>query len=214
MSNILSDKEMDEYIASLIKGERNRCGDVVNSLLDSGVSIRDIYVGLFTKSLYEVGNLWQANKISVAQEHLATSITESLFSLVYTKLFLERKTAYTKKAVVSCVANEFHQVGGKIVADILETKGVNALFLGANTPVEDLFNMVLTEKPDILALSVAISSNIDGLMQVINKIRSNGFGELEVIAGGQAFNDGVDTNRFAGITILPTIAKLESYIDK
>ncbi len=214
MGNILSDIEMEKYISSLIIGDRGVCGDIVMSLLDRNVPVRDIYIDLFTKSLYAVGDLWQANKISVAQEHLATSITESLFSFVYPTLFSRHKSSYTKKAVVACVVNEYHQIGGKIVADILETNGVNTLFLGANTPVKDLFDMVIIEKPDILALSVAINSNLDGLLKVIDRMRSNGFSQLDVIAGGQAFTDNIDSGRFNGISILPTIDALETYIAK
>jgi len=213
MGNILSDIEMKRYISCLIKGNREFCEDIVMSLLDRDVPIRDIYVGLFTKSLYTVGDLWQSDKISVAQEHLATSITESLFSIVYPRLFSQMRPAYTKKAIVSCVTNEYHQVGCKIVADIMETNGVNSLFLGANTPVKDLFDMVLAEKPDILAVSVSIRSNLDGLLAIIERIKANGFGRLEVIAGGQAFND-IDTSKFGSVKILPSIERLEHYLGK
>ena len=35
----------------------------------NGISVKDIYLHVFQSSLYEIGRLWQENKITVAQEH-------------------------------------------------------------------------------------------------------------------------------------------------
>ncbi len=97
------------------------------------MELKSLYMDLFQRSLYAVGELWELNKISVAREHLATAITESLLNLVYPRLFENTPTG--KKVVVSCAANELHQIGGKIVADFFELNGWESHFLGANTPV-------------------------------------------------------------------------------
>ncbi len=61
--------------------------------------------------MYEVGRLWEFNRISLAKEHLVTAITEGLLNLAYPRLF--EKTSVDsqneKKVVISCAANEFNQ---------------------------------------------------------------------------------------------------------
>ena len=42
-----------------------------------GLSVADVYGRLLQPAPYRVGELWQANQISVAREHLATAITAS-----------------------------------------------------------------------------------------------------------------------------------------
>ena len=69
-------------------------------------------------------------------EHLATAISESLLNLTYPRLFAQPRNG--KSAVVTCVSNEYHQIGGKMVADIFELNGWRGHFLGANMPEADL----------------------------------------------------------------------------
>ena len=87
---LLSDKQMEEYINALVHGNRDHCAALINDLIADDNCIEKIYSDVFTESLYRIGDMWERNEISVAREHLATSITESLFSIVYPKLFNSR----------------------------------------------------------------------------------------------------------------------------
>jgi MerR family transcriptional regulator, light-induced transcriptional regulator len=210
MAATVSEDCLQSYTDSLLKGDRDYCADVVKQLLDDDVPIKCIYTELFTKSLYKVGELWEKNEISVAREHLATSLTESLFGLVYPVLFSRRTSPCGQKAIVSCVANEYHQLGGKIVADLLELKGVNCIFLGANTPVRDTLEMVNAEKPDILALSVAMKSNYVNFEKIVEEVKKQGL-QMNIVAGGRAFG-GVSPDSLPDGVKLMTIDALEDYI--
>ena len=189
----------NDYFHSLLAGERSKCLEVVQSLLDHEVEIKTLYLELFQKSLYEVGELWERNQISVATEHLTTSITESAMGLMQPLLFARERVG--KKAVVSCIANEFHQVGGKMVADIFEMHGWDGYFLGANTPLADLLKMLNETKPDILCFSLSIYSNLPNLITSIETIKIE-FPGLQVLVGGQAF-------RWGGSEVLKDLAKVE-----
>ncbi|MBV5326804.1 MAG: cobalamin-dependent protein, partial [Chlorobium sp.] len=113
---------------------------------------------LFQKSMYRVGELWEINEISVAREHLATTITESMLSITYPHLFTGLQSA--KKAIISCTANEYHQLGGKMVADIFELHGWDTHFLGVNTPINELLACIDEIKPDLIGLSLAVYFNV------------------------------------------------------
>ena len=189
----------NDYLRSLLAGERAKCLATVQSLLDKEVEIKTIYLDLFQKSLYEVGELWERNRISVATEHLATSVTESAMGLMQPLLFARERV--NRKAVISCVANEFHQVGGKMVADIFEMHGWDGYFLGANTPLADLLKMLNDKKPDILCFSLSIYSNLQNLLLSIDVIKKE-HPKLEIIVGGQAF-------RWGGGEILKDIERVK-----
>jgi methanogenic corrinoid protein MtbC1 len=196
----------EPYLASLLEGNRQACQKIVSQLLASGIEIRQLYVGLFQHALYQVGELWEQNQISVAKEHLATATTESLLPLVYPVIF--RTPRCGRRAVVSCVANEYHQLGGKMVADILELHGWDSYFLGANTPVDALLTMIEEKHPELLCLSLSVYFNLPSLLNAIHHVRDT-FPDLRVLVGGQAFRwDGIA--QVEGLNTVQIISSLDA----
>ncbi|SDB43078.1 Methanogenic corrinoid protein MtbC1 [Desulfonatronum thiosulfatophilum] len=201
----------DNYLQGLLAGNRQHCSGMVEDLLERNIPVQDLYLDLFQRSMYDVGNLWEENKISVAVEHLATSVTESLLSLVYPIIFSAEHNG--KKAIISCVANEYHQIGGKMVADILELHGWDGYFLGANTPVDALLKMIADKQPDLVGLSLSISHNMSSLHAIVDRIRTD-FPDLPVIVGGQAFRwQGMDIERqHDRVELVSSLTHLQDYI--
>jgi methanogenic corrinoid protein MtbC1 len=149
--------------------------------------------------------------VSVATEHLATAITESLLNLVYPRLFSQPRLG--KTAVVTCTANEYHQLGGKMVADIFELNGWRGYFLGANTPPRDLLDLIRDKQPDAVALSLTVYFNLETLLQTAAAIRAE-FPAVPILVGGQAFRFGgrERAEQIAGVRCLASLAELESWM--
>lgn len=208
---MITDEIYSDYFQALLAGEKGKCIETVNGLLEKGITLYDLYIHLFERSMYRVGELWEQNRISVAVEHLATAITESLLTLVYPLIFSAEHVG--RKAVVACVAGEYHQLGGKMAADIFELNGWDGYFLGANTPPEELLKLIQEKKPDILGLSLSIYFNMEYLLRVLEMVRGS-FRDLPVLVGGQAFlwggRDRVE--KYPGVTLIPTLKELESFI--
>ncbi len=198
----------DRYLTALLAGNRQAGTTTVQKLLDNHIQIKSLYTDLFQKSLYQVGELWESNKITVAREHMATAITEGLLNLVYPELF--RGERCQKKIVVSCAANEFHQIGGKMIADLFETHGWDAFFLGANTPVDEMLAFIDEEKPDLAALSLSIYYNMPSLKSAVSAIEAH-FPDLNILVGGQAFRwGGADIiHNFKNTHLLKSLDDLE-----
>lgn len=205
---MITNELYNTYLQALLRGDRPECTRIVRDLLGGDVAIYDLYLDLFQASLYEVGRLWETNRVSVAVEHMATSITESLLSLVYPSIFSVPHSG--KKAVVSCLVNEYHQIGGKMVADIFELNGWDGYFLGANTPVRDLLGMLREKKPQILALSLSVYFNMDFMHHVLQEVEREIPGQ-RIIVGGQAFRWGGTgiRDKYANVRYIPSIKELE-----
>jgi len=196
-----------QYFNALLSGDRITCAEKVERLLDKNIPIYTLYTDLFQRSMYEVGSLWEENKISVAVEHLTTSITESLLALVYPKLF---SAAHKNRSiVVSCSANEYHQIGAKMVADVFELNGWHGYFLGANTPINDLITYIDHKKPDIVGLSLSIYFNLPLLSKIIDNININ-FPHQDILVGGQAFRWGgkEELNEKKNVLYLESLEKI------
>jgi MerR family transcriptional regulator, light-induced transcriptional regulator len=206
-------EQYPDYLEALLRGDRKRCREIVEDLLESGLDVKSLYVDLFQRALYKVGELWEQNEISVDVEHYATAITDSLFPLVYPKIFMAEHNG--RKAVVSCTVNEYHQIGGKMVADILEMNGWDTRFLGANSSAEDLDAEIVRQYPDMLVLSLSIAQNLDLLVEAAAGLRED-YPDLPILAGGQAFRF-LEENVFdhvPDVTLVRSLGELEVFIER
>lgn len=197
------------YLSSLLTGDHAACRALVRQALDAGVDMRELYTGLFQRSLYEVGELWEKNRITVATEHLATAITERVMVEVYPQLFSQQYRG--RSAIIACPADEYHQIGAQMVADVFELNGWNGYFLGASTPGNDLLRMIDEKKPDVLALSMSLSFHLPRLLEVIQTVEQR-YPGLPVWVGGQAFRWGGQEAlaAFGQVSFLPDLHTLES----
>jgi MerR family transcriptional regulator, light-induced transcriptional regulator len=176
-----------EFLDSLIFGDRAMCLDYAQKYLKHNSSIIELYEDVFKKSLYEVGELWELNKISVASEHLSSAIIESMLNEYYAEITSVNKI--NKTVVIACVEDEYHQIGAKMINDVFELNGWNSFFLGANTPSNELISFLKNIKPELLAISVSLYFHIPKLEIMIQQIRKE-LPELVVLVGGQAFSNG------------------------
>ena len=213
MVAVISREIYRDYLSSLLAGERRRCSEIVSQLIMQGLPIRRLHVDLFQASLYDVGELWATNQISVATEHLATAVTEGLLNQL--SLDIASRDRVGKVVLVAGIQPELHQVGGKIVADTFEMFGWDSLYIGSNTPPDELARMVRETRPHLVALSLTIYFNLFGLRAAIEELRRES-PTLPVIVGGRGFQAGGTEviDQYPGINYIPSLDKLDSYIQQ
>ena len=151
----------------------------------AGATTIDFFDHPLRGAMYEVGDRWEHGEITVAREHLATASVARILSALES---FDPAVARKGKVVVAAVANELHQVGAWLVADALEAAGWKTSFLGANTPYEELLELVRRERPDILALSVALFLNLPHAEKAIRLVKDLPEEDRPlVMVGGLAF---------------------------
>lgn len=205
----------EEFYKALIVGNRQKCTEITQLLINSDACIVEIYESVFRDSLYRVGEMWELGKISVATEHLASALVENLLNEFYYKILSNKK--HEKNVIVASVENEQHQIGCKMVADVFEMNGWTAHFNGANTPTKKIIDFVKALNPDMLALSMSLYFHLPALEQMIRAVRAES-PKLPIIVGGQGLTRGGDEvlARYAGvrhIKNLQEIAVMTSLID-
>ncbi len=205
------DLDNSDFLNSLLTGNRRMCSGIIQEHLNNQVPVQYLYENIIKKSLYKVGELWESNKISVATEHLASAIVEAILNELYYTVGAGKKNK--NSVIVSCVENEFHQIGIKMVSDIFELNGWNSYFLGANTPTDELINFTKIIKPDILAISLTLNFNLPILLSMIQKIRKE-LADLPILVGGQAFSrSGQDEiAKYPNVNYLPDLASIDLFI--
>lgn len=199
------------YLDALLEGYRVKCSAIAKDFLQHHPSIKDLYEEVLKVSLYQVGELWEANKISVATEHMATAITEGVLNELFMEFTPTKKM--NKKVVVACVENEQHQVGIKMVADIFEMQGWDSYFLGSGIPLPELTRYIKEVSPDIIAISLSIYFNYANFSRMIKKINEE-FPDMIIIVGGQAFANKKNnlSDKLENLLYIPDLNFLENYI--
>ena len=204
---------LNAYLDDLVAGRRSACVAHVDTLLAQGVVPRDLYVELFQASLYEIGRRWEIGEVSVATEHVATSITEELLGRVFPHVARHQRLGH--RAVVSCAADDFHQVGGRIVADTLEGMGWDVDFVGAGASVQELVTCVLHAPADLVAISVSVDCHLARMEDTVRAVRAAD-PRVPIAVGGRALTrDGpqrIAALGLPGVHHVPTLEALEALV--
>lgn len=175
----------ERYLAAQLRGDRREALRLlVDDALLQGMALQDIHLKIIQPAQYEIGRLWQENRISVAQEHLATAISQLALSHLYRHL--PRDPSNGKVIMLSCVEGELHEIGARMASDFLEMAGFDVRFLGASVPTEHLVRMVREQRPDLLALSVTMTYHLPALRTAISAVHAAA-PRLPIAVGGLAF---------------------------
>jgi methanogenic corrinoid protein MtbC1 len=172
------------YLTAQLRGDRREALSLVLTALRDGEEAHAIQQHVIAEAQREVGRLWQENAISVAEEHMATAISQAALAHLYDHA--HRASDNGRRVWIACVEGEFHDFPARLVADSLDLAGFEVKYLGANTPTDSLLQLIARERarPDLLALSVTMSFNLPALRDAVAAVRER-FPELPIAVGGR-----------------------------
>lgn len=178
--------EANRYLDYLLDGQREKARASIDELVQKGIPIKDIYQHIFQPTQYEVGRLWQCNKITVAHEHYCTAATQLIMAGLYSHIFSTKRKG---KTMVACsISGELHELGIRMVTDFFEMEGWDTYYLGANMPERQLQEAVAEHKANLLAISVTLPTHLSKAAALIKRIKSNpALSELKILVGGYPF---------------------------
>lgn len=176
----------DEYLQLLLAGDDDGCLAAGKARAGDLEGLHSLYVEVIEPAQYQVGELWEDGSISVASEHLATAISSFVASTCYAPL--ARATAGGPKALVACTPEELHELGPRLLADLLECDGWDVDFYGTSMPVRDLIGAIRESRPRFVGLSAALVMHLGSVKRSITAIRAAlGDETPPIIVGGNAF---------------------------
>lgn len=174
------------FLAAQLAGDRRAAIRVlIEEGFEQGVPVSRLHLDVVQAAQHRIGALWEANEVTIAQEHLATAIAHLALSCLYPRV--SRGPRVGRRVLVSCVEGERHEMGPRILCDLLDVSGFDVIYLGADVPTDALVDMVLRDRPDLLALSVSLSFHVPALRRAIERVRAAVGAELPIAVGGHAF---------------------------
>lgn len=175
-----------EYLEAVLAGDRGRAESTVIAMLGKGASVPDIYEGILAPAQTRLGWMWRRGEITVADEHFGSATTQAIMGQL--RLHFQRAKPNGRTIVATSTPGDLHEIGLRMVADLFEADGWSVFFLGANTPIADVVELLERRASDLLALSINTALTIRSAGELIDAVRGNPVtATTKVLVGGPPF---------------------------
>jgi methanogenic corrinoid protein MtbC1 len=181
------DDNLARYLFAVETGRRQEAIDVALELLQQGVEAQSVVIDLLVCAQGEVGRGWQEGRWSVAMEHRASAITESVLqAVVHDAMSAPGATRQGSRGrgVVACSEGEWHALPGQMFAEILRLRGVDVSFIGPSVPADDLAGFLDNDPTTAVAVTCSMPLSLVGAWRSISALRAEG---KTIVCGGRGF---------------------------
>ena len=201
------DKIANEFLGMLLIGDSNKAKRIIKNNHDKGLDLLNMIIKVFIPTLIRIGDLWERNEISVAQEHYSSALIEKLLDYLSELEPVNEQRVF--KALFMVPGGEEHTLSLKMAAEFFRRKGWSIIFIGRSIPLESLVRIVKDRKPDLLVLSVLTKAGSNSCGYLVQALKS----ELDskkpyILVGGR----GIDS-KIEAIDLIGADFYIESLLD-
>lgn len=169
-------------VTALIAADLRAAGQLVDQLHAEGAEVETLYANLLAPSLRTIGEMWAAGEVSIAEEHIASSLVEQLMALLYPDVFVARRSS-RERVLMASAPGERHVIGLRMVADIFEGHGYDVIYLGADTPASECVEALRSYEPEIVVLAAYTAETASELRTEVESLLEVA-PEGPILAGG------------------------------
>ena len=168
-------------LAALLDADRvavEAAVDTAVAELRDGVAVLD---GVIAPVMREIGRLWEAGAISIADEHLATAIAHGTLTRIYPALVVAPPRS-RGVVLLAGADGEEHVLGLRMVADVLAGSGFDVRNVGGALPADALTSAIVRHRPVLVGLADTMGDGAS-LRRSIEAVRTLD-GRLPILLGG------------------------------
>lgn len=169
------------YLEAALSGDRRRAIDAVLAAVDDGLAVPAALETLLDAQ-QRVGDLWHAEQIGVAQEHVVTETTRTVMALLSTRA--QPREPNGKAVMVALAPGNSHSIGARVVATHFELAGWRTMYLADPLPAGELLLGLEAFSPHLLALSMSLSTQLGNTIDLVTQVRDL-YPEVKVLVGGR-----------------------------
>jgi MerR family transcriptional regulator, light-induced transcriptional regulator len=137
----------------------------------------------FTVPLIErIGTGWESGELTISHEHFATECLSSFLTGKWRQLN-SRKEGWP--VLLATLPGETHNLGLLMSAVVASLSGAKVIYLGLDTPVEDMITTANKYNPKLLCLSISCCQKPMETEDSLFKIRNGLDNNIKIIAGGK-----------------------------
>ena len=182
------DLPLDERLANyILEGSKDGLIDDLNRKLAEPAAPLDIINGPLMAGMAEVGRLFNANELIVAE--VLQSAEAMKAAVGHLEKFMEKAdVAKRAKVVLATVKGDVHDIGKNLVEIILKNNGYEVINLGIKVPPEELIRAHREHKPDAIGLSGLLVKSAQQMVSTAADLREAGI-DVPLLVGGAALSE-------------------------
>lgn len=179
---------LDAFVEALLRGDREGAETLAGGFSGQPEQLEHLYLDLLDPAMQRIGLLWEQARISVVEEHIASSRVTRMMSMAFAHA--RTRPDPRKRCIICAGPEEQHQLGAWMVSDLLELRGWSCRFPGADSPADALLALVDAFRPRILALSLTMPFHLRGAADLIARLRrTDSAASLRIMVGGRVFQE-------------------------
>ena len=141
----------------------------------------DFFDKILKPVMYKIGEDWANNTISIATEHVASNIAQTLVRIIMDKV----SGSSNKKKVLICVPlGEEHHLGCDVLETYLTIKGFKVYNMGVALPTESILSFIDNNRPEVVLMSITLEDNLGAGQRLARKIKEHA--NIPILIGGYA----------------------------
>ena len=178
----LEKKLQKRFFDALTTGNKNQASSIFKEFTTTN-ELGQFFRKIFIPSMTQVGDQWEAKKLGIAAEHVASNVAQNLIKNISNKYKIDGKKG---KVLLTTPPGENHSIGCSVLESFLQNKGFIVFNLAPSTPAQHLVDFMRTTRPDSIVVSITLEENIKSGQRLVSKIRTNSK-KIPIYVGGQAF---------------------------
>ena len=181
------DYTYEEYMKSLLDGDKKKVRNILLSFLKKGIPSKIIYRDYIERSLKETGDLWEKGQLPIWKEHFISELSLENMALIKRRKYKDREPG--RPILLLTPGAEQHNIGLKMIGDMLEANGHNIIYLGNLIPTDNIIQAIQDKKPYAIILSVTMAYHVESAKLLIDVIKQKfGTKTPTILVGGSAFD--------------------------
>lgn len=156
----------------------------------------------YTAGIRKVGELFEKGDYFLPELIRAAAIVKEAVAKVE-KLIPEGQVIRKGKIVMGTVAGDIHDIGKNLVIIWISTRGIEAVDIGVDCPVDRFIDRALEENADIIGVSCLLTMTAPEQKRLIERMKERGIRQrFKVLVGGAAIDkawaEEIGADGFAG----------------
>lgn len=146
------------------------------------LGVDEVVESVIRPLLHEVGDRWEAGRLTVADEHLVSEAVRSRLG----HLLADTGGGVRGSAVLACASGERHELGLMTAALAMRRDGWKVVYLGADAPLGDVYALAERTGARVVGISVATAERAASLEQELRRAGPPPGGAALVLGGAGA----------------------------
>ncbi|MBF0224374.1 MAG: corrinoid protein [Desulfobacterales bacterium] len=158
--------------------------ELVNNAIEMGMDAKSIMIDSLTNSMGIVGEKFETGEFLIPDMLASAECVGAAMEIL--KPHLVKKGVKSKgKFVIATVAGDLHDIGKNIVSILLKGEGYEIIDLGNDVSSQTIVDSVLTHNAPFLGLSALLTTTMQNMKDVIDKlVQANIRDKVKVFIGG------------------------------